>query len=76
MVSTELLFLQAFSLTVSRIIGQFVFEGTFKGHLDKAPHSEQGHLQLDQVAQSPIQPDLECFQGWGIYHLWAMCFSV
>jgi len=27
------------------------------------------HLQLHQVAQSPVQPDLECFQGWGIYHL-------
>jgi len=24
---------------------------------------EQGHLQLDQVAQSPVQPDFECFQG-------------
>ncbi|KAK4831083.1 hypothetical protein QYF61_015281 [Mycteria americana] len=30
--------------------------------------NEQGHLQLDQVAQSPVQLDLECFQGWGIYH--------
>ncbi|KAK4812855.1 LOW QUALITY PROTEIN: hypothetical protein QYF61_022581, partial [Mycteria americana] len=29
----------------------------------------QGHLPLDQVAQSPVQPDLECFQGWGIYQL-------
>jgi len=27
------------------------------------------HLQLYQVAQVPIQPDLECFQGWGIYCL-------
>ncbi|KAK4813629.1 hypothetical protein QYF61_014389, partial [Mycteria americana] len=33
------------------------------------PLQEQGHLQLDQVAQSPVQPDLEGFQGWGIYHL-------
>ncbi|KAK4831174.1 LOW QUALITY PROTEIN: hypothetical protein QYF61_015644 [Mycteria americana] len=33
------------------------------------PLQEQGHLQLDQVAQSPIQPDLECFQGWGIHYL-------
>ncbi|KAK4817028.1 hypothetical protein QYF61_026034 [Mycteria americana] len=31
--------------------------------------SEQAHVQLDQVAQSPVQPDLECFQGWGIYSL-------
>ncbi|KAK4824075.1 hypothetical protein QYF61_010586, partial [Mycteria americana] len=33
------------------------------------PCNEQGHLQLDQVAQSLIQPDLECSQGWGICHL-------
>jgi len=31
--------------------------------------SEQGHLALDQVAQSPVQPGLECFQGWGSNHL-------
>ncbi|KAK4816838.1 hypothetical protein QYF61_023902 [Mycteria americana] len=36
---------------------------------NQAPCNEQGHLQLDQAAQSPIQPDLECLQGWGIYHL-------
>ncbi|KAK4815383.1 hypothetical protein QYF61_001371 [Mycteria americana] len=34
-----------------------------------APGGAEGHLQLDQAAQSPVQPDLECFQGWGIYHL-------
>jgi len=28
-----------------------------------------GDLQRDQVAQSPIQPDLEHFQGWDIHHL-------
>ena len=28
-----------------------------------------GHLSLDQVTQSLVQPDLEHFQGWGIYHL-------
>ena len=27
----------------------------------------QGHLQLDQVAWSSIQPSLEHFQGWGIH---------
>ena len=33
------------------------------------PCSEQGHLQLDQVAQSPVQPGLECFQVWGLHSL-------
>jgi len=40
-------------------------EGTFKGHLAQRTWGEQGHLQLDQVAQSTVQPGLECFQGWG-----------
>jgi len=52
-----------------RTIEWFGLEGTFKAHLVQLPCHEQGHLQPDQVAQSPIQPDLECFQGWGIDHL-------
>jgi len=35
----------------------------FKVCLVQQPCSERGYLQLDQVAQSPVQPDLECFQG-------------
>jgi len=31
-------------------------QGTFKNHLVQLPWNEQGH-QLDQVAQSPIQPE-------------------
>ena len=54
---------------LNRIIEWFGWEGTFKGRLVQSPCNEQGYLQLDQVAQSSIQPDLECFQGWGIYHL-------
>ena len=46
----------------------FGLEGTFKG-LVQPPCNEQGHLQLGQVAQGLVQPDLECFQGWGIFHL-------
>ncbi|KAK4823325.1 LOW QUALITY PROTEIN: hypothetical protein QYF61_000927 [Mycteria americana] len=52
-----------------RIIECFGLEGTFTGHLVQPPLQEQGHLQLDQVARSPIQPDLECFQGWGLHYL-------
>jgi len=52
-----------------RIIECFGLEGNFRCHLAQSPCSEQGHLQLDQAAQSPIQPGLECFQGWGTYHL-------
>lgn len=37
--------------------------------LVQPPCNEQVHLELHQVAQSPIQPDLECFQGWDIHHL-------
>jgi len=40
----------------------FGLEGTFKGHLVQPPYNEQGHLQPHQVAQSPVQPDLEYFQ--------------
>ena len=46
-----------------RTIECFGLEGTFRGHLAQLPCSEQQYLQLDQVAQSSIQPGLECFQG-------------
>jgi len=39
------------------------------------PCSEQGHLQLDQVARSPVQPRLECFQA-SPPPLWATRSSV
>jgi len=47
----------------------FGLGGIFRGHPAQPPCSEQGHLHLGQAAQSPIQPGLECFQGWGIDHL-------
>ena len=43
-------------------------EGTFKDLLVQLLCNEQGHLQLDQFAQSPVQPDLECLQGQSIHH--------
>ena len=51
-------------------------EGTLQCHLVQFPCNEQGHLQLDQVAQSPVQPDLWCLQGQGIYHLSGQPVSV
>jgi len=45
---------------IRRIIEAFELEGTFNAHLVQLPCNEQGHLHLDQAAQSPIQPDLEC----------------
>jgi len=38
-----------------------------KDQLIPTPCHGQGHLPPDQVAPSPIQPGLECFQGWGIH---------
>ena len=52
-----------------RIMETFELEGTPKGHLVQLPCNEHGHLQVDQVPQSPILPDLECFQGHGIHRL-------
>ena len=51
------------------IIEFLELEGAFKGYLVQLPCNEQGHPQLNQVAQRPLHPDLECVQGWGIYHL-------
>ena len=51
-----------------RIIECFASEGTFRGHLAQPPCHKQGHLQLDQVSQSPFQPNLENFQGGDIYN--------
>ena len=51
------------------MIEEFGLERTFKGHPAKHPCSKYIHLQLDQVAQAPLQPDFERVQGWGIYHL-------
>jgi len=40
-------------------------EGTFKIIWFQVPCHEQGHLPLDQLAQSSIQPGLEHFHGGG-----------
>jgi len=52
-----------------QIIESFELEGTFKGHLVQLLCNEQAHLQLNHVAQSLVQTDLECLQGGGIYDL-------
>lgn len=35
-----------------------------EGHLVQIAGHGQEHLQLDQVSQSSIQPDFECFIDW------------
>ena len=45
-----------------RITESFGLEGTLKGHLVQLPCHEQRHGQLDQVAQSPVQPHLLLLQ--------------
>ena len=47
----------------------FELEGTLKDHPVQLPCRDLGHPQLDCVAQSPLQPDLGCLQGWGTHHL-------
>lgn len=47
----------------------FELEGTFKGHLVQLPCNEQRHLQLNEVAQSPVQPNLESLQEQDIHNL-------
>ena len=56
-------------LNLHRVVESFQLEGTLRGRLAQLPCNEQGHPQLDQGAQSPVWPDLECLQGWGIHHL-------
>jgi len=62
-------YLYGFSKDIHRIIESFELEGILKGHLLQLPCNEQGHLQLDKIAQSPIQPDLECLQRQAIHHI-------
>lgn len=63
-------FFQSLPVLNCRIIESFGLEGTgFKGHLIQPPCSNQGNLQLDQIAQSLVPLDCGHLQGWGIYHL-------
>ena len=40
-----------------------------KDHVISTPCYVQGRQPADQAAQSHIQPDIECLQGWGIHSL-------
>mgnify|MGYP001852567939 CR=1 FL=1 len=44
-------------------------EWTSKGLIVQVPCNELRHLQLHQIAQSPIRPDLKCLPAQGICHL-------
>lgn len=52
-----------------RIIESLEFKEAFKGHLVQIPYNEQRHPQPDQVAQSMVQPELECLQGLSIHRI-------
>lgn len=43
--------------------------GSVRDHLVHLPCNEQRQLQVGQVVQSPVQPDLRCMQRWGMHHL-------
>jgi len=52
-----------------KITESIELKGTFTGHLVQLPCNEQGHAQLDQVAQGLIQPCFESLQRGGINHI-------
>ena len=52
-----------------RVIESFALEEIFKSHLFQPPCKEQGHLQKDQIAQSPLQPGPECHEKRGFYQI-------
>ena len=54
--------------TDQKIIEWFGLERTFKIIYLQPPCYRQEYLPLGQVAESPIQPGLECFQGGGIHN--------
>lgn len=54
---------------MSKIIESLDLEETLEGHLVQLLSNEQEYLKLGQVAQSPVQPDLECLQGWGFHSI-------
>lgn len=60
----------------NKIIENFALDGTHKHPLVQLPCKEQGHLKLNQVVQSPVQPDLKSFQGWDIHQFPGQNFPV
>ena len=56
-------------LGMSFTVESFELEGTFKGHLVQSALQWTGTATAPSGAQSPVQPDLGCFQGWGTHHL-------
>ena len=56
-------------LAQTRVIEPLELEGTFKSHLAQLSYNEWGHPQLDQIAQSLVQPPPENLQRWGIHYI-------
>ena len=58
-----------FWMYIFRIIELFELDRIFEDLLVQLPYSEWRYLQLNQVAQSPFQPGLECLQEQGTHCL-------
>jgi len=62
-----------------RVIKWLGLEGTSRIMKLRPLHHRQSHqppnLILAQAAQGPIQPGLECLQGWGIHSLSGQLFQ-
>ncbi|PKU40142.1 hypothetical protein llap_9553 [Limosa lapponica baueri] len=61
---------------VKPIIERLELEGTLKTIEFQPLCHGQGHLPLDKVSQSPIQPGLEHFQGWSIAEVGTAAISI
>jgi len=68
-ITSKISLCRSFFVLYHSITESLELEGTSEGRLVQLPGNEQGHPQLDEVAQGLIQPYLESLQGRGINHI-------